>query len=188
MGDKPGCRVLERRQPLDICIAFELVRVQKVEGGLDRHGLVDMVRPSGGMGRVLHHITTLVQLTGYAQEANLRVTTQEIETGYRTGPGGRDGSARNDCHDPRRTRWPRPDRVPLGLGQPSRGSRRRRAMDDPLTQGATMYNHYLFLALDTARQRTAEADRHRLAATARAGDQDAARGSARRLIAGIALA
>jgi hypothetical protein len=61
-------------------------------------------------------------------------------------------------------------------------------MDDPLTQGATMYNHYLFLALDTARQRTAEADRHRLAAAARAGDRDAARGFARRLIAGIALA
>jgi len=32
-----------------------------------------------------------------------------------------------------------------------------------------MHSHYLFVALDTARERAAEADRHRLAARAHAG-------------------
>lgn len=48
------------------------------------------------------------------------------------------------------------------------------------------YSHYLLLALDTARDRAAEADRHRLAAIAR-GDRPAA-GTARRLVARVAVA
>src|SRR3954453_16967112 len=80
-----------------------------------------------------------------------------------------DGSFCRDRHDPR---WPggaRPDRTPGGGGHPSRRPERRRAMDHPLTpKGAEMYyTHYLLLALDTARDRAAEADRHRLAAIAR---------------------
>jgi hypothetical protein len=61
-------------------------------------------------------------------------------------------------------------------------------MDHPLTpKGAEMYyNHYLLLALDTARDRAAEADRHRLAALARR-DRPAA-GAGRRFVARVAVA
>jgi hypothetical protein len=37
---------------------------------------VDVIRPSGRMWRcVLHHITTVDDLTGYAQDGSLRVTS-----------------------------------------------------------------------------------------------------------------
>jgi hypothetical protein len=49
-----------------------------------------------------------------------------------------------------------------------------------------MYNHYFFLALDTARERAAEADRYRLAALSRSGAAQA--NPARRLIARAAIA
>ena len=49
-----------------------------------------------------------------------------------------------------------------------------------------MYNHYFLLALDTARERAAEADRHRLAALSRRGGAPA--NPARRLIARAAIA
>ena len=51
-------------------------------------------------------------------------------------------------------------------------------------------NHYLFLALDTARERTAEADRHRLAAEARAAQTglDPRVNSVRRAVARVAVA
>jgi hypothetical protein len=49
-----------------------------------------------------------------------------------------------------------------------------------------MYNHYFMLALDTARERTAEADRYRLVALSRRGAPQA--GPARRLIARAAIA
>ena len=49
-----------------------------------------------------------------------------------------------------------------------------------------MYNHYFLLALDTARERAAEADRYRLAALSRAGSTPA--NPARRLVARAALA
>jgi hypothetical protein len=49
-----------------------------------------------------------------------------------------------------------------------------------------MYNHYFFLALDTARERAAEADRYRLAALSRSGATTTS--PARRLIARAAIA
>ena len=49
-----------------------------------------------------------------------------------------------------------------------------------------MYNHYFLLAIDTARERAAEADRYRLAALSRAGSAPA--NPARRLIARAAIA
>src|SRR3954452_25640150 len=99
-----------------------------------------------------------------------------------------DGRFCRNRHDPR---WPggsRPDRSPVGRGHPSRRPKRRRAMDHPLTpKGADMhYNHYLLLALDTARDRAAEADRHRLAALA-CRDRQAA-GASPRAVARIAVA
>jgi hypothetical protein len=63
-------------------------------------------------------------------------------------------------------------------------------MDDPLThKEPNMYSHYLFLALDTARERAAEADRFRLAEAARRrGEDRSTAGSVRRLIARAAVA
>jgi hypothetical protein len=64
-------------------------------------------------------------------------------------------------------------------------------MDDSLThKEPTMYSHFLFLALDTARERAAEADRHRLAAAARRRplEDRPAVGRFRRLIARAAMA
>jgi hypothetical protein len=63
-------------------------------------------------------------------------------------------------------------------------------VDDPLTRKEpNMYSHYLFLALDTARERAAEADRFRLAEAARRRGQDRrTAGIARRLIARAAVA
>jgi len=50
----------------------------------------------------------------------------------------------------------------------------------------TMFTHYTFLALDLAAQRTAEADRYRLAAAARADRHEVSR--FRRLVARAAVA
>jgi hypothetical protein len=50
----------------------------------------------------------------------------------------------------------------------------------------TMFTHYTFLALDLAAQRTAEADRYRLAAAARAERHEVSR--LRRLVARAAVA
>ena len=49
-----------------------------------------------------------------------------------------------------------------------------------------MFTHYTFLALDLAAQRTAEADRYRLAAAARADRHEVSR--LRRLVARAAVA
>lgn len=49
-----------------------------------------------------------------------------------------------------------------------------------------MYNHYFLLALETARERSAEADRYRLAALSRRATSPAS--PARRLIARAAIA
>jgi hypothetical protein len=81
--DEPVRGDVERGQSVDVRIVLELVRVQEVERGLERDRVVDMVRSGRPMSLcVLHHITTLARLTGYAQEGNLRVTAKTVKTGY----------------------------------------------------------------------------------------------------------
>ena len=51
-----------------------------------------------------------------------------------------------------------------------------------------MYSYYLFIALDTARSRAAEADRHRLAAVARSAAPAHRVNAVRRTVARAAVA
>ena len=91
VGDDGGvgqpCRGrVERGQAVDECTVFELQRVQEVEGGVERNVAMDMVarwRAMGvGGGLLQTHLTTIEPLTGYAQEAILRVTNNAANIGY----------------------------------------------------------------------------------------------------------
>ena len=74
--DEPVGGDVDRCQSVDVCTVLELVGVQEVERGFQGDRGVDMVRSGRPMSLcVLHHITTVQRLTGYAQEGNLRVTS-----------------------------------------------------------------------------------------------------------------
>src|SRR5215218_2417336 len=67
---EPLRSLAQARQALDERAVFELLRVQEVEGCLERDGLMHMVcckRSMRRSGVVRRHVTRLHTLTGYAQ-------------------------------------------------------------------------------------------------------------------------
>src|SRR4051794_36670613 len=102
--------------------------------------------------------------------------------------GEPDGSPDRLDDRPRWPCWARPRRRHLGHRQPRADERRPQPLNLSRRprRSRPMHSHYLFLALDLARERAAEADSQRLAALARLGAPR--KGRVRRLVARAALA
>ncbi len=130
---EPGQGAVEGRQLLAWETIVMVEGVQEVEGGL--HADVVGVTHIGGVqcGLGWHRVTTLDHLTGYAQEANLRVTDKELLSGYRRSKKeARSGAHRHHrrphrspCDVRSRGPWPgrRFPRQPAGRPPPLRRTR-----------------------------------------------------------------